>query len=74
MIPGAVEDSDDTVPFQIGVAQTGHAVDHFRETGHVYAQDIETQEVWDFHKVSEVQMVSREMTTMAKLYMPNLWY
>ena len=57
MIPGAVEDSDDTVPFQIGVAQTGHAVDHFRETGHVYAQDIETQEVWDFHKVSEVHWV-----------------
>ena len=39
------------VPF-ITVQQSGHIVDHYEETKHVYAQNIETQEVWDFNRVS----------------------
>ena len=39
------------VPF-IAMEQAGHSVKHYEETRHVYAQDIESQQVWDFNKVS----------------------
>jgi len=46
-----VSRNEEDVPFAISVEQSGHAVDHYEDTKHVYAQNIETQEVWDFNKV-----------------------
>lgn len=32
--------------------QAGHSFDHFQTNLHIYSQNIESQEVWDFSKVS----------------------
>lgn len=39
---------------RLEVHQSGHSVSHYEETRHVYAQMIESQEVWDFTKVSAI--------------------
>ena len=46
--------ANDLNPGQISVQQSGHSVQHYDETKHVYAQDLETQEVWDFSKMDYV--------------------
>ncbi len=33
----------------------GHAFDHYNESKHVYIQNLDTQEVWDFSKEDYVQ-------------------
>lgn len=37
----------------IAVEQAGHSVKHYEESRHVYAQNIDTQQVWDFSRVSK---------------------
>jgi hypothetical protein len=41
----------------IAVAMQGHAFDHFSDTKHVYCQNLETQEVWDFSKEDYVDRI-----------------
>ena len=36
--------------FQVGVKMTGHAYDHYDSSKHIYSQNLETQEVWNFSK------------------------
>ena len=53
-VPVEVENgANDITVTRIEVEQTGHSVDHYEQGRHVYAQNLESQEVWDFSKVSD---------------------
>ena len=58
-VPIEVEEAQTEISVtKIDVEQVGHIVDHYESSKHLYAQNLESQEVWDFTNVSATKVLA----------------